>query len=319
MEILPILWTFFPIMLRKIIEIDETKCNGCGDCLPNCPEGALQIIDGKARMVSEFKCDGLGACLRHCPQNAMTIIEKEAAPYDEREVIAKIVSAGPATLRAHLQHLRDHGQTAFLRQAEDFLKEDRITAEIPSLPPQPQPAIGAKRPQFKSLPQAVLNTAPQPYPSPGGCPGSRSMQFDPRPTPPVAARSPASALTHWPIQLHLAHPLATHFQKADVLLAADCTAFAVGDFHMTHLRGKALVIACPKLDERQEVYLAKLKALIDQAEINTLTVMIMEVPCCGGLLQLAREARCQASRPVPMNLVLVSLRGEILRAQGVED
>jgi hypothetical protein len=126
-----------------------------------------------------------------------------------------------------------------------------------------------------------------------------------------------SALTHWPVQLHLMSPSAPHYQGADVLLAADCTAFALGDFHKDFLKGRKLAIACPKLDEGQEVYLEKIRALIDEAKINTLTVVIMQVPCCGGLLHLAQEAASKASRKVPIKCVVVGLQGAVLREEWV--
>jgi ferredoxin len=276
---------------RKIIRIDEEKCDGCGDCLPNCPEGAIQLIDGKARLISDLFCDGLGACLGHCPQGAITVEEREAAPYSEREVMANVVKQGPAVIRAHLQHLKDHQEHDYLAQAMNFLHEKKITLD------EPRPNLGTV-----------------PTPSHGsGCPGSRVMSFAPKsaPAPAAEGRRP-SQLRHWPIQLHLLNPLAGHYRGSDLLLGADCVPFALGDFHKDYLKGKTLAIACPKLDEGQEVYVEKLTALIDEAKINTLTVMIMQVPCCHGLLRLAQEALSRAQRKVPIRCIVVSLQGEIL-------
>ena len=149
-----------------------------------------------------------------------------------------------------------------------------------------------------------------------GCPGSRSMKFD-QPVEADDTGKRASQLTHWPIQLHLMSPEAPQYQGKDVLIAADCTAFAVGDFHKDFLKGKALAIACPKLDEGQDVYIEKIKALIDDAKINTLTVLIMQVPCCGGLLGIAKEAASQAKRKVPIKCIVVSLQGEVLNEDWV--
>ncbi|MBM3307715.1 MAG: 4Fe-4S binding protein [Candidatus Eisenbacteria bacterium] len=287
-------------MKRSIITIDESKCTGCGLCIPGCPEGALQIIDGKARLVSDLMCDGLGACIGTCPEGAITIEEREAEPYDERKVMEGIVRQGPGTIRAHLAHLKDHGQTEYLNQAVAFLREKGIA--VPTAPSQPAACAPAS-----------------------GCPGSRSQSFGPRP---AARGGPAgnergaggqqpSELSHWPVQMHLINPAAPHFQGADLVLAADCVAYALGDFHRSYLRGKTLAIACPKLDERQEVYLEKLKTLIEEAKINTLTVTIMEVPCCRGLVALARAAAAQASRKVPVKVVVVGVRGDVLSEEWV--
>jgi NAD-dependent dihydropyrimidine dehydrogenase PreA subunit len=274
---------------RKIIKIDEEKCDGCGQCLPNCPEGAIQIIEGKARLVSDLFCDGLGACLGHCPQRAITIEDREAAPYDERQVMANVVRQGPAVVQAHLKHLEDHQDTEHLREALLFLQERRSYASGNS----------------ESLSGRL-------HPS-GGCPGSHSMAFTPRPVAPKDnSGASASHLRHWPIQLHLINPHAPHYRGANLLLAADCVPFAVGNFHAEHLAGKTLAIACPKLDSDQEVYVEKLTALVDQAQVQSITVMIMQVPCCGGLLRLAQAALARSPRPVPLECVVISLQGTVL-------
>ncbi len=281
-------------MKRSIITIDEEKCTGCGLCIPNCPEGAIQLIDGKARLVSDLMCDGLGACLGHCPEGAITIEEREAQPYDERRVMANIVKQGPNTIQAHLEHLKEHGQTGYYREAVAYLKEQ----DIP-MPGQSQ--------ELRMLDQTHAS---------GGCPGSRSMALGPQVTEagtPEAGRS--SRLTHWPVQMHLIAPNAPHYRGADLLLAADCVAYSMGEFHQQWLQGKTLAIACPKLDEGQEIYVEKLRALIDEARINTLTVMIMQVPCCGGLLNLARQGVSQASRKIPIKSVVVSLQGVVLQEE----
>jgi ferredoxin len=285
-------------MKRSIINIDEEKCTGCGLCIPNCPEGAIQMIDGKARLVSDLFCDGLGACLGHCPEGAITIEEREAEPYDERRVMENVVKQGPNVIKAHLEHLRDHGQMEFLQIAATYLQEKGIDNPLHK---QGGPAM-----QHAHGPQ-------------GGCLGSRSMSFagSGESAPAQEAGKRPSQLTHWPIQLHLASPMAPHFQNADVLLAADCTAFTVGDFHKDHLQGKILAIACPKLDQGQQVYIDKIKALADDAKINTLTVMIMEVPCCSGLLQIARQALQAAERIIPLKCIVVSLQGEIQQEEWV--
>jgi ferredoxin len=284
-------------MKRKIIKIDEEKCDGCGLCMPGCPEGALQMIEGKARLVSDLFCDGLGACLGHCPQGAITIEEREAAPYDERQVIAGIAKQGKAVVEAHLKHLRDHNETTYLQQAHDYLREQGLSGS--------QDRAGGRQ-----HPAAL---------KPTGCPGSQTVNFgacsgaaEPGPAGPQPSR-----LTHWPIQLHLISPQAPHFRGSDLLLAADCVAFSIGGFHDQYLNGKTIAIACPKLDNGQEVYLEKLMSLVDDAGINSLTVMIMQVPCCSGLLHLARRAVAQAERKVPIHFLVVGLRGEILQQGSV--
>jgi NAD-dependent dihydropyrimidine dehydrogenase PreA subunit len=278
---------------REIITIDEEKCDGCGDCIPGCPEGALQVIDGKARLVSDLMCDGLGACLGECPQGAISLEEREAEPYDERRVMEVIVRQGENTIKAHLKHLKDHGQVEYHAQALAFLKERGIP-----------------------MPSDVVPTSPAD--SARGCPGSQSTAFAREDTAAqeLSGKRP-SGLTHWPVQMHLLAPQAPHFQGSDFLLAADCVAFSMGDFHKDYLKGKTLGIACPKLDGGQDIYLEKLKALIDEARINTLTVMIMQVPCCRGLLALAQQASAQAKRKVPIKCIVVGLQGEILREDWV--
>lgn len=285
-------------MKRKMIQIDEAKCDGCGLCLPNCPEGAIQLIDGKARLISDLFCDGLGACLGHCPQGAITIEEREAEPYNERQVMANIVKQGAPVIHAHLQHLKEHNELDYLRDAMNYLKENHLQIDLTN----PQ------------APGAAPSQPPE-----GGCPGSRLMSFAPRSSAASTddAGKRASQLRHWPIQLHLISPRAPHYQGADLLLAADCVPFAMGDFHRDYLQGKALAIACPKLDEGQDVYVEKLAALVDEARINTLTVMIMQVPCCGGLLRLAKEAVARAQRKVPIKCIVVSLQGDLLSEEWV--
>lgn len=250
--------------VREVIEIDEKLCDGCGDCVTACAEGAIAIIDGKARLISDVYCDGLGACLGHCPQGALKVIQREADAFDERAV------------EDHLARLREKGATT---------------------PAPPQLSV----------------VSPQPMMGGGGCPGSRPQMHQPVvPSTPATGEGPASQLRHWPVQLHLVPPTAPFFRDKDVLLAADCVAFAVGDFHQRFLAGSSLAIACPKLDSNQEIYLQKLVAMIDEAEIRSLKVMVMEVPCCGGLVRLAEEALRRANRDLPVECLVVGTQGHIL-------
>jgi ferredoxin len=253
---------------RQIIRIDQAKCDGCGQCVTACAEGAIALVDGKAKLVSETYCDGLGACLGECPQGAITMESADAAPFDEAAVQRHLASLGRAS---------EPGPAA------------------PSDGPAPAAAHAAHG---------------------GGCPGSRTMSFDTAVGNAMAdAVTRPSALRQWPVQLHLLNPMAPYLQGADLLLAADCTAFALGDFHKDWLAGKALAIACPKLDSEQEIYASKLTAMIDQARVNTITVLIMEVPCCGGLFHLVRNAAAQAQRKVPVKVVVVGVQGQILQEQ----
>lgn len=281
-------------MLREIVKIDEELCDGCGQCIPGCHEGALQMIDGKARLISDLMCDGLGACLGHCPQGAISIEKREAQAYDERAVMQEMVSKGLNTVVAHLKHLKEHEEYAFLKQGIAYLSEyeSSLSFDLDDV--------------MKSLQSKQVQRA---CPS-GGCPGSNAQSFQ-APSVLRTSEQELSALTHWPIQLHLINPNSTHFQASDLLVAADCSAFAMGGFHQRFLQGKTLVIACPKLDQGTEIYKEKIQALIDESRLNTITVVIMKVPCCGGLLELVRRAVEQAERKVSVRALILGLQGQI--------
>ncbi len=293
-------------MIREIVKIDEELCNGCGDCVPNCHEGALQIIDGKARLISELMCDGLGACLGHCPEGAITIEKREAEEYDEETVIAQMVKKGKNTVFAHLKHLQEHNETGYLKQATTYLKANRD-----SLP--------FKISEVHELLHGNKQEA-QPH-SEGtacGCPGSAATSFKPEGIKMATSKENVpSALTQWPVQMHLINPAAQYFNGADLLVAADCAAFSYGNFHNDFIKNKKLVIACPKLDQGKDIYVQKLVRLIDEAKVNTITTVIMEVPCCGGLSQMVQMATQMASRRVPVKEVVVSIRGEVLTEEWI--
>ncbi|MBN1982540.1 MAG: 4Fe-4S binding protein, partial [Chitinivibrionales bacterium] len=281
---------------RTIIKINEEKCTGCALCIPNCPEGAIQIIDGKARLVSELMCDGLGACLGHCPVNAISIEKREALEYDENLVMDAIVKAGENTLCAHLKHLKEHKQDRYYADALAYLKRHDIIV-----------------PDSTATNKEEQSTTTLRYHHQGGCPGSQSRSFVPRADDIEAQdhQSP-SYLSHWPIQLHLISPSADHYKDSDLVLAADCTAFTHGNFHPEFLRGKTLAIACPKLDDGKEIYQERIAALIDEAHISTLTVVIMQVPCCKGLLRIAQSALQRAQRKIPLKCAVIGLHGDIV-------
>jgi NAD-dependent dihydropyrimidine dehydrogenase PreA subunit len=295
------------IMIREIVKIDEELCNGCGVCVPNCHEGALQIIDGKARLISELMCDGLGACLGHCPEGAITIEKREAEDYDEVIVISQMIKAGKATVFAHLKHLQDHGETGFLQEALGYIKANREIMPF----------------EISEVHELLHSQAKQEVAGSGGCatgacPGSAPMAFDAggfkmaTPTNEVP-----SELTQWPVQMHLINPAASYFHGADLLIAADCAGFAYGNFHNDFIKGRKMVIACPKLDQGQDIYIQKTASLIDVSKVNTITVVIMEVPCCGGLSRMVKMATEMATRKVPVKEVVISIRGEVLSEEWV--
>lgn len=241
--------------IRKIVRIDEEKCTGCGLCIPNCAEGALQIIDGKAKLITDKFCDGLGACLGHCPENAITLIEREAEDFDEKAV------------EIHLH------------------KEKEV--------------FGTPHPQLKPQPEFAK------------CPSSRVMQFQSKPGAEAGPRtSSVSQLSQWPVQLKLVPLDAPYFKDADLLIAADCVPFAYPDFHKDFLKGKAVVVGCPKLDDIQ-LYREKLTALFKTNSIKSVTVPFMEVPCCFGLVKVTEEAIEASGKKIPLKKVKVGITGEI--------
>ncbi len=240
---------------RKIVKIDEEKCTGCGLCIPNCAEGALQIIDGKAKLVSEKFCDGLGACLGHCPEDAITIIEKEAEEFDEKAV------------EIHLHNKQEPSQSY-----------------------------------------------PKPHATPVfmGCPSSRPMYFktsEPRTDSEPTAPS-VSQLTQWPVQLKLVPMNAPYFQEMDLLIAADCVPFAYANFHQDFLKGKTVVVGCPKLDDIP-FYTEKLTEIFKTNSIESVTVVYMEVPCCFGLVMATEEALTKSVKNIPFRKVKIGIRGDI--------
>jgi NAD-dependent dihydropyrimidine dehydrogenase PreA subunit len=305
-------------MKRDILKIDEDLCNGCGQCVPNCHEGALQIIDEKVRLVSELMCDGLGACIGHCPEGAITIEKREAEPYSETRVMEEMKDKGKNTIIAHLKHLKDHGERGFVHEGVTYLKEHREKLnfnldEVISEVHNHGMAVAVPQ-QAHSHAHAHAH-----YHEGGGCPGSRTMVIEKPESNNVS--SPAvdqpSELRQWPVQMHLVNPNAPYFRSADLLLAADCVAFSMGGFHSNHLKSKSLAIACPKLDNGTDSYIEKLTAMIDVAKVNTITVMMMEVPCCGGLLQMVRKSLDNASRKVPVKKMIVGINGEVLQEEWV--
>jgi len=274
---------------RKIIKIDEEKCNGCGLCIPNCPEGALQIIDDKARLISDLFCDGLGACIGHCPEGAINIEEREAQAYDEKKVMANIVKQGKNVIKAHLEHLKDHGDHEHLKQAVDYLKEKGI--EVPAESPVHAHAHGN-----------------------GGCPGSKVMDFSKEKK---AARKKKrtstgeSQLRQWPVQIMLVPPHAPYLNGADLLIAADCVPFAYPDFHENLLKGKVLLVGCPKLDDAN-FYQEKLTQVFKNNNVKSVTYSHMEVPCCFGMIDVIKTAISASGKEIPFEDINISIKGQRL-------
>jgi NAD-dependent dihydropyrimidine dehydrogenase PreA subunit len=276
-------------MKREIVKIDEDLCNGCGECIVNCPEGVLQLIDGKARMVSDLACDGLGACIGHCPVDAISIEEREAEAYDERAVMVNIVKAGENTVKAHLKHLKEHGQDEYYDIAVEYLNENGI-----------------------GVPDIETKKAAHHAHSGGGCPGSRIIDRKSDSAPVISGPANiGSELKQWPVQLTLLNPHAPYFQGADLLVAADCVPFAFGNFHQRFLKDKTLVIFCPKLDSDIQGYIDKLTTIISDNEIKSITIARMEVPCCGGVTAILEEALKNSGKNIIIREYVVSLDGTI--------
>lgn len=306
-------------MKRTIIKIDEEKCSGCGDCIPNCHEGALQIIDGKARLISDLFCDGLGACIGCCPEGAITLEEREAEAYNETLVMAAIVPKGRNTIIAHLEHLRDHNETELLHEAVAYIKANNIDMSEPGQ----APAHLHAHESYRNMQEVFNQTKRTVSGCTGGCPGSKTIDFkidmdkvNPIEVPAklaiIVSPPTPSELRQWPVQLHLLNPQASYFKNADVVLAADCAAFAMGDFHDKFLKGKTLAIACPKLDSNKEAYVEKLTSMIADSKISSLTIVMMEVPCCGGLLQMAKMAVDSSGCNIPVKKAIIGIKGDIL-------
>ncbi len=269
-------------MKRQIIHIDADKCNGCGLCVPDCPEGAIQMINGRARLISDLYCDGLGACIGTCPVGAITIEEREAAPYNEALVMENIIKHGPDTIKAHLKHLKDHNETVYLAEAMRILKEKGI---------------------------AVEETAPKPEVQHHGCPGSANRVFQQVHAAPEPRKGDFSRLAQWPVKLKLLSPYSPVFtnKKIDLLVSADCAPYACGNFHDEYLNGKAMLTFCPKLDPYIDEYKEKLAIIVKEHDINSITITRMEVPCCNGTAALVREAVAKSGKNIKIEEHIIKI------------
>ena len=282
-------------MKRKIISIDEDKCTGCGQCIPDCPEGALQLIEGKARLVSDLFCDGLGACIGTCPEGAISVVEREAGAYDEKAVMETIVRQGEPVIRAHLEHLSGHGQMGLYHLAIDYLKEHNLAI------PDHKTADGPLKPHGHSNPDFA------------GCPGTvaQSIARGTRTGPPQPSGTTSSELRQWPVPLKLLNPAAPYFENADLLVSADCVPFAYAGFHQEILQGKILIIFCPKLDSDIEGYISKLAEILALHTIKSINVVHMEVPCCSGVRYIVDQALEQSGKTIPVKDYTVTIGGEL--------
>ena len=277
---------------RTIIEIDQDSCDGCGACESGCPEGALRVIGGKARLVGESLCDGLGACIGRCPRNAIKVTNREAAEYDEIAVLEEILPQGEEVLAAHLAHLDHFGQELYLVQAAKHLRARGLLLprgfERLGEPENPRFTKPCGSPALARKPPASLHGLHRDTGAPGAAP----------------------SLANWPIQLHLVNPRSPHFEGANLVIAADCTGFVLASFRGNFAEGSTLVIACPKLDHGLELYASKLAVLLCRAA--TVTVVTMSVPCCSGLLRLVDEARRSAAAGLTIQSIVVGTDGRIV-------
>lgn len=254
--------------VRKIIEIDEERCDGCGNCVPSCAEGALQIVDGKARVIADLYCDGLGACLGECPQGALTIVEREADEFDEEAVE---------------EHLAKQKQQETVQQVPAF-------------------SGGCPSARLQSFASAESTSASSP------CQEANK---------PAAFEEAESALSHWPVQIMLVPPAAPFLKGADLLVLADCVPVAFPTLHRDFIKGKAVMMGCPKFDDVQH-YIEKFAQICKQSGIKSITSVIMEVPCCSGLPMIVKKGMERSGVDIPMEEVVISTRGKILQRTQVK-
>ncbi|HWQ64206.1 MAG TPA: 4Fe-4S binding protein [Methanospirillum sp.] len=279
-------------MKRKIITIDEEKCTGCGQCIPDCPEGALQLLDGKARLISDLFCDGLGACIGTCPEGAITVIEREAGAYNEKEVMKNIARQGEAVIGAHLEHLAGHNEMNLYHQALSSLEDMKIPVPVHRGNPD----------------HAQHHHSNNPVAS---CPGLAAHTIVHEQKSKQTSVHTESELRQWPVQLRLLNSLNPYFDDAHLLVAADCVPFAYADFHLKFLKNKILIIFCPKLDSDIGEYITKLAEILKSHTIRSITTVHMTVPCCSGINYVVNEALKISGKEIPIQDFTITLQGTI--------
>jgi len=273
-------------MKRNIIKIDEDKCNGCGQCVTGCPEGAIQMINGKAKLVSENYCDGLGACIGDCPVGAISIEERKAKAYSEALVMENMISQGEEIVRAHLEHLLAHKEMALYDEALKILRSKGMDIEHGS---EDRPGMHGSHSDAHA------------------CPGSMERVIN-RKAGPAVSPSGFSRLNQWPVKLKLLSPDSTLFTGGiDLLVSADCAPYAAGNFHEDFLNGRIMVTFCPKLDPYIDEYREKLAAILTGHDIKSVTIARMEVPCCSGTTALVREALMRSGKEISVNEKIVKI------------
>lgn len=263
---------------RQIITIDEEKCDGCGNCVPACVEGALQVIDGKARLVKESYCDGLGACLGDCPQDALHVVEMEVESYDEPAVLGYLAQTAPEMVQRHVEHLRAHGMTSVAQPAAQPVAQTAAQpAAVSAIPLCPSV-------QMRAWEEPVVQAEPEQ--------GARVR----------------SELRQWPVQLHLIPPGAPFLRGATLTLIADCVPFANPNMHADLMVDTAIAVGCPKLDDGR-AYIEKLTQILQNSDVRSLRVAYMEVPCCRGLVFIAQQALQASGKDIPFETLLVNING----------
>lgn len=280
-------------MIRKVIKIDEDKCDGCGLCIPSCHEGALQIIDGKAKLVKDSLCDGFGACIGECPLGAITFEERETEGYNEIEVLERLLHEPDADIKAHLMHLFDMGDLDNFNIAVHYLEEIGIKINIINK------GGGHDMPTEKSG---------------GGCPGAAPKKIF-KPLNVIEDKSNKqkksdnnSELEHWPVQLHLVNPGSDFLQGKTLILMSTCAPVAYGNIQQDYIKNNAVVLACPKLDYT-EPYQNKLAQIIATANLVKIIVLRMEVPCCSGLTDILKKAYNTIGIPLPIEEHTIGING----------
>ncbi len=279
-------------MIRRIIEIDRDKCDGCGICATACHEGAIGIVDGKAKLLRDDYCDGLGDCLPTCPTGAIYFVEREALAYDEASVLENMKK----------KQIAERGKNLFPSAS----KQSENSSKSSSCPSAKVQTLSKKTEKSHSQNFATISNKPnKPNPFPAAKMGFEKQGFKMS-----SPKVKESELSQWPIQIKLAPVNAPFFNDADLLIAADCTAYAYASFHKDFIKGKVTLIGCPKLDD--EDYAQKLEQIINNNNIKSISVVRMQVPCCMGLERYVKAALKNVKKIVPTKITVISLDGEIV-------